>query len=270
NCPSSDATRRLVAGYERVRYVREERPGLNNARNRALHEARHEVVAFTDDDAAPDAGWLRALLRNFEDPLVLCVTGLTMPLELETEAQEWFERYSPFNRGFKRTIFDRTNCNPLAAGRVGAGANMALRRSLLEIIGPFDEALDAGTPTCSGGDTEIFSRILAAGYRIVYDPAALSWHHHRRTWQELLQTIYGYGVGVYALWTRRLLLEGNLGVLILAWGWFGHYQLPALIRSILRRPGSPPLDMLLAELQGCAMGPWAYFSSRRRRYQRSG
>lgn len=265
NCPSTDATRCLVAGYERVRYVREDRPGLNNARNRALREARGDVVAFADDDAVPDPGWLRALLPNFADPMVLCVTGLTMPLELETEAQEWFERYSPFNRGFRRRVFDRTNGNPLAAGRVGAGANMALRRSVLHQVGPFDAALDAGTPTHSGGDSEMFSRILAAGYRITYDPAALSWHRHRRTWKELRQTLYGYGVGVYAAWTRSLLVEHEFTAPIVAGNWLLRSQLPALVRSLLRRPDRVPIDLLLAELRGCIAGPRAYLSSQNRR-----
>lgn len=264
NCPSTDATHRLVQSYQRVRYVHENRPGLDVARNRALREAHHEIVAFIDDDAVPDPGWLRALMRNFCDPLVLCVTGLTMPLELETEAQEWFEHYSTFNRGFKRTIFERGNINPLAPGRVGAGANMALRRSVIERVGPFDESLDAGTPTHSGGDTDMFLQILSAGYRIVYDPAALNWHRHRRTWKELRQAIHGYGVGVYALWTRHLLFERELTVPKLAWGWFWSTQLPALARSLLKRANSVPLDLLLAELRGCVAGPWAYLTSRRR------
>jgi glycosyltransferase involved in cell wall biosynthesis len=262
NCPSSEATRHMVGGYGRVRYVREERRGLNVARNRALHEARHEVVAFTDDDAAPDPGWLRALLRNFADPLVLCVTGLTMAVELETEAQESFQRHSPFGRGFSRTVFKGPH-NLRAVGRVGAGVNMALRRRVIEDIGPFDEALDAGTPTRSGGDHEMFSRILATGFRIVYDPAALSWHRHRRTWGELRRTLYGYGVGAYASLTRSLLIGGDLSAPKIAWRWFRSDQLPALLRSLLRRPGSTPLDLLLAELCGCALGPWAYLYSRK-------
>jgi glycosyltransferase involved in cell wall biosynthesis len=268
NCPSTEATRHLVESYVRVRYVREERPGLDIARNRALREARHEVVAFIDDDAVPDPGWLRALLRNFDEPSVLCVTGLTMPLELETKAQEWFERYSTFVRGFRRTVFDKDNINPLAGGRVGAGANMALRRSLIEFVGLFDEALDVGTPTRSGGDTEMFSRILARGYRIVYDPAALNWHRHRRTWEELRQTLYSYGVGVYAFWTCKLLFERELTVPKLAWDWLWHTQLPALVRSLRKRPDSMPLDLLLAELRGCVVGPRAYLSTRRRLRQR--
>lgn len=264
NAPSDGRTRTVVADFPRVRYGCEPRPGLDRARNHALRIARHPIVAFVDDDAAPDPGWLRALCRHFHDPAVLCVTGLTMPRVLESPAQEWFERYSPFGRGFERRTFDRTTLDPLAAGRAGAGANMALRRAVLRAVGPFDVALDAGTPTHSGGDTEMFSRILAAGHCIVYDPAALCWHRHRRSWPELRRTLYGYGVGVYALWTRRLLREREWRVLPLAATWLLRWQLPALARALLRRPGAPPADLLLAELCGCAVGPWAYLRATHR------
>jgi GT2 family glycosyltransferase len=264
NHPSTDDTVRLVRRYPAVRYVREDRAGLDAARNRAVREATHDIVAFTDDDAVVEPAWLDGLCRNFADPEVLCVTGLTMPLELETEAQEWFERHSPFGRGFRRIVFDGQHHNPLVVGRVGAGANMALRRQVVDLVGPFDEALDAGTPTQSGGDHEMFTRILAAGYRIAYDPAALSWHRHRRTFDELRQTLYGYGVGVYATWTRHLLVDRDIGVLRLGLAWFRHDQAPALARALLCRPDSLPLSLVLAELRGCLAGPRAYLASRRR------
>jgi GT2 family glycosyltransferase len=261
---STDGARRVSEGYPRVRYVREDRPGLDVARNRAIREARGDVLAFCDDDAAPDPGWLRALLPAFRDPAVAGVTGLTMPVELETAAQEWFERASPFGRGFARRVFDRGTLDPLAAGRAGGGANMAFRLAVFDRVGLFDEALDAGTPTRSGGDTEMLSRVLTAGLRVVYEPAALCWHRHRRTWPELRDTLFGYGVGVYAFWTRRLLVEREARVFRLAADWLLRHQLPALARSLLRRPGAPPPDLLLAELAGCAVGPLAYLRSARR------
>jgi glycosyltransferase involved in cell wall biosynthesis len=268
NAPASDATRRTVERFNQVRYVHEPRRGLNAARNRALREARGDVVAFTDDDAAPERGWLEALLANFGDPRVLCVTGLTLPRELETEAQEQFERYCPFGRGFRRRVFDGVRHNPLAVGPVGAGANMALRRSVIARVGEFDELLDGGTPTRSGGDHEMFARILAGGFRIVYDPAAVSWHRHRRTEPELLETVRGYGVGVYAMWTGLLWERRELGVLKLAWSWLVHDQLPAVIRSIgARRDAAASLPR--AELRGCLEGPRAWFASRRARGARA-
>ena len=48
-------------GYPQVRYVCEPRPGLNWARNRAIAEARGEIIAYTDDDVVVDRGWVRAL-----------------------------------------------------------------------------------------------------------------------------------------------------------------------------------------------------------------
>jgi glycosyltransferase involved in cell wall biosynthesis len=262
NCPSTDETRRVVEAFARVRYVREDIPGLNVARNRALEEAAHDIVAFTDDDAAPGRGWLRALVRNFNDPLVYCVTGLTLPMELETEAQEWHERYSPFGRGFKRRLFERASINPMAAGQIGAGVNMAMRKSALALVGPFDEALDAGTRTRSGGDSEMFSRLLAAGCRIVYEPRAVSWHRHRRTWTELRKMIYGYGVGVYAAWTRSFLVEHEWSMFRLAARWFFETQLPNLFRSALWRSSPVHFDLGLLELRGCIAGPWHYLASR--------
>ena len=61
-----------------------------------------EIVAFCDDDAAPDPEWLRALAANFTAPRTICVTGLTLPLELETPAQEWFEQTNSFSRGYRQ------------------------------------------------------------------------------------------------------------------------------------------------------------------------
>lgn len=263
NCPRTDATQTVTAGFPGVRYICEPQKGLNNARNRALAEAEGEIVAFIDDDAVADAGWLAALVAPFADARVDCVTGLTMPLELETPAQELFESLSGFSRrGFSLRVFQAPRTRPLETGQIGAGANMAVRRDLLARIGPFDPALDAGTETQSGGDHEYFTRILRGGGRIIYQPSALNWHRHRRSHAELVSAIGGYGTGVYAAWTRSFLSEGEWGVFRRAFGWFIHDQLPTLIRSYRRPATTLPREVLWAELKGCAKGPGAYLRAR--------
>lgn len=257
NCPSNEDTRRLVEGYKRVRYVREPRAGLDIARNRALREASHEIIAFADDDTAPDPVWLRSLLSNFHDPLVLCVTGLTMPMELETEAQEFFQRAGGLGRGFKRTIYDSAYNDPLVAWLAGAGANMALRRSVLSLVGPFDERLDVGTPVPGGGDADIFRRILAGGYRIVYAPEALNWHYHRSGWNELRRQLSGYEKATFAVWAKSLFSDREVGALIHARDWLRR-EVPGLLRILRKRPGSAPRDLFIARILGAAWGPWAY------------
>ncbi|EFO81434.1 glycosyl transferase, group 2 family protein [Oscillochloris trichoides DG-6] len=262
NKPKSDATAQLVRAYPQIRYIREDRPGLDHARNCGLRHARGAVVAFTDDDAIVDAGWLDALLVNFDDPCVALVTGITMPLELETEAQLWFETTNGFHRGFVRRVFDAATTNPLGAGQIGAGVNMAIRRSALREIGLFDEALDGGSASLSGGDQEFFYRVLARGFRAVYEPAALVWHRHRREWESLERTIYGYGVGLYAWWTRALLVEQEWRVLRLASSWFVRWHLRNLVRSLLHRPNAMPFHLAWAECRGVFQGPGAYLRAR--------
>lgn len=262
NCPSDDSSRRVVESYPGVRYVVEPRPGLNHARNRALAEATGEVIAFIDDDAVPDHGWLRALLKNYEQRSVACVTGLTMPVELETEAQEAFEAYTTFSRGFRRRAFHSLNHDPLQAGIIGSGVNMSVRRSATLRSGGFDNTLDAGTPTQSGGDHEMFTRLMVHGFKIVYEPTALNWHRHRRSREELEKTVYGYGVGVYSSLTRALIVEREWGAVLVAFSWFRHIQAGRLWRALTR--GTPTDRLILHELRGCLHGPFAYWASVRR------
>jgi len=263
NAPMDDRTAQLVSGYP-VRYVREDRPGLNWARSYGARMAKGEIVMFTDDDVVVDPRWVEAILDPFDNPRVAAVTGLTMPLELETQAQELFEIYGGLARGFQRRVFDYTVMAPCAAGIVGAGANMAFRRDLLNPMRLFDAELDAGTVTRTGGDAYAFYQLLAEGYQIVYNPAALVWHRHRRDYASLRNTLAAYNVGGFALLTRCWIQHGDWQALAVAASWFRHDHLRQLARALLRRPNRLPLDLVLAQILAIPLGPWAYFVSRRR------
>lgn len=263
NAPSDQRTRDLVAAFPRVRYLREDRPGITAARNRAMREARGAVVAFTDDDAVVDPGWLRAIVRDFDDPLVACVTGLVMPLELETEAQEAFERWMSFGRGVERREFHSSSFDPLLAKAPGSGNSMALRRSAWRAIGPFSTAFGVGTVARSGGEVLWFSQALAHGHRIIYEPAALSWHRHRATEAALISVSYSYGVGYCARALHQLLVWregavwGHVARMVLEFG------LGLLLRGLIWQRGTLLAPMMRAWLRGFARGPAAYFASRR-------
>lgn len=266
NDPSTEDTKNLVKQYPAARYILEKRKGLNIARNRAIAEASNDIVVFTDDDAMASVCWLDKIVRHFDDPMVMCVTGMTMPFELETRAQEAFEDYNPFWKSFYKTRFSFSKPHPLATGKVGAGANMALRKNVMSETGWFDEALDAGTPSQAGGDHDFFARIMLAGYHIIYDPEAVNWHRHRRTWKEAMKAIHGYGIGVYAFWTRLFFIENQYSIIQFPKIWLLDTQLPNFYKSVLRIK-KYPLSFMLAELSGCLKGPFAYYKSRKQAKQ---
>lgn len=65
---STDSTRAVVESFQTrlpLRYVYLEQPGIPEARNRVIEMATHEIIAFTDDDAACDAEWLASIERGF-------------------------------------------------------------------------------------------------------------------------------------------------------------------------------------------------------------
>ena len=95
NAPTSDSTERVVnaLGDPRVRRIVEPVPGLSSARNAGLQAARHEIVAFTDDDVVVDRNWLHCIARGFaRHPDASCVCGLVPSGELRTAAQAYFDQ----------------------------------------------------------------------------------------------------------------------------------------------------------------------------------
>ena len=84
---STDWGAREVAARWGARYVVEPIVGASRARNRGALECSSEVVAYLDDDAVPEPGWLSAIAAEFSDPLVMAVAGKVLALSLETEAE---------------------------------------------------------------------------------------------------------------------------------------------------------------------------------------
>ncbi|HET9074344.1 MAG TPA: glycosyltransferase family 2 protein [Solirubrobacteraceae bacterium] len=200
------------SGGRALHYLIEPRPGLSHARNRALAQARHEIVAFIDDDERADAGWLSGLAEAFtRDPQLGAVSGLVLPAELETRAQAQFEQFGGHSkgRGFCPAIFDAEYLRTVQSALYplppfGVGANMAFRRTAISAIGGFDPLLGAGTPLRGGEDTYAFSELLLAGWRMAYSPGAVTWHYHRREAEALTSQLSGYGLGLGAYYVALL------------------------------------------------------------------
>ena len=214
NAPNTSATadyiQKTYGDVPEVRYIREERPGLSWARNCGIRAAKGEILAFTDDDVVADPYWLLELARGFSvTDEVACVTGLVLPLELETPAQLWFEEYvggSWSERWFKQRVFDKAkrHVHLLRPGEHGGGANMAFTAAFLRSVGGFDPALGAGRKA-GGEDHVTLFQTIAQGHKLVHTPASLVYHLHRRDYAALQKQIYHYGTGFSAYIIKSLL-----------------------------------------------------------------
>jgi hypothetical protein len=259
--------------FPEVRYAGVGAYGRSVALNRGIAASRGAIVAFTDDDVRVDRHWLAELAAALAEPGVACATGVAFPLELSTRAQLWFEESGGFTEGFaRRTVGldaprEPGSLLPFATGKIGAGVSMAWRREALEEIGGFDVALDTLTPLwpprarpgSSGEDLSAFFDALVRGHRIVFEPSAIVYHEHRRTYEELARQIYWHGIGLSGHLTRCLLREPRRIPAFLwsvprglAYGFAG-----SSARNHGKSAGFPPA-LTRIEWRGVAEGPFAY------------
>src|SRR6266487_1430225 len=274
NAPSTSATADFIQQSYRnepqVRYVCENRPGGSWARNRGIMEARGEILAFTDDDIVVDANWLVELVRAFSlADNVACVTGLLLPLELETPAQFWLEEYGGFSMGFNRRVFDmmknhpQTPMHPYTTGQFGSGASMAFTSAFLRRVGGFDPALGPGSPARGGEELALFFQTVTQGYKLVYEPASVAYHPHHREYADLRRQIYNYGVGLSAYLMKNLFDNPRLLFDFATRIPHGLYFALSPYSSKNRKKSARyPRELKRLELLGMLHGPFAYLRRR--------
>lgn len=249
------------------KWIREEVPGLDRARNVGARAAQGDVIVYTDDDVMLHRRWLERMVAAFETGID-GVTGLVLPADLATEAQRLFERCWGFGRGFVPRDFgpeffagERREACPV--WKIGAGASMAFRRRVFERVGFFDERLDAGAAGCSG-DSEMWHRMLTDGMTIRYAPAAVAFHEHRREMAALRRQIFAYARGhTAALLVQQERSSGNANGRRAWWGLPRYYLGRALRRVFGKRREA---DRFLGEeIKGWASGLAFYYRTRRGR-----
>jgi GT2 family glycosyltransferase len=179
--------------------------GLNSARNTGVQRSSGELVVFVDDDVRAAPGWLQALIEAArENPQIEVFTG-PIRARLEGRAPHSCGREAP----------------PITSLDLGAddtdaahawGANMAIRRSALERIGPFDSSLAHG-----GDEQDWQERLQRAGAAPVRYVARAAVDHRRagadaRLWR-LARGAHARGRGARRFDTHRGAAPGLLAEL---------------------------------------------------------
>lgn len=193
--------------------------GLSGARNSALGLVAGDVVAFLDDDAAAESGWLARLVAPFGDPRVAGTGGRLDPL-WEHGRPAWFPHEFDWVVGCSHPG------QPAGGGAIRnpIGANMAFRTDLLRQAGGFEESMGrVGTLPVGCEETEISIRISNQHPDVIfwYAPDAVvrhrvpeargQWRYYRsRCYSEglskaMVRTLGGQELGTERTYVREVL-----------------------------------------------------------------
>jgi O-antigen biosynthesis protein len=209
---SRDATADISMDFPEFRLIRQPNKGLSVARNVGMHAARGEIVAYTDSDCVVDPHWLTLMVRSMvENNFDGCGGPNYAPHE-----EGWIEASCAASPG--------APCHVLVAEDRAehlAGCNMVFRKAALEKIGGFDAQFRT-----AGDDVDICWRMLEAGYKLGFSPAAFVWHFRRNTIQAYYGQQRGYGRAeamLYPKYPERFNVMGQIA-------WRG--TIPGIARTI--------------------------------------
>jgi glycosyltransferase involved in cell wall biosynthesis len=153
---STDATQDVIARAGARSLVQDPARGPNAARNAGARAARAELVALVDDDVFAPRGWLRALVDGVRRHGEADAVGGPIRARLEGPAPRSCGREQPPVTTLDLGGEDRET-------ELVWSANMLLRRSAFDRIGPFDEDRPPG-----GDEEEWLRRLSESGGRVFY------------------------------------------------------------------------------------------------------
>jgi hypothetical protein len=109
----------------------------------------------------------------------------------------------------------------------------------------------------------MFFRVIEEGHVLVYEPAALVWHRHRRDYDAFRSQMRDYGIGRSAFLLRTAFAYPARRLAICRfWSASMRQRLLRLVRT-LARPRSVGRDLLIADVGGAFLGLGRYWSARR-------
>lgn len=177
-----------VHSWPKTRIIASGKVGPAEKRDLALKYASGKILAFLDDDAYPEPDWLKKMVPLFRDEKVAAVGGPAITPDSDGVLQKVsgaiFESY--VGGGFTRNRY-----LPIGKRKEEVDwptVNLLVWREAFAEVGGFN---------CNywpGEDTKLCLDLLEAGYKIIYNPKGIVYHHRRSDlWKHFKQ------IGSYAL-----------------------------------------------------------------------
>ncbi|GAB3126799.1 glycosyltransferase [Glaciibacter psychrotolerans] len=223
NASGDDSADRIRAAAPHVRLIESKKNlGFAGGCNLGVKASSGEFIAFLNNDAKPDAAWVRAAVERFaESPAIGAVASRVLDwdgnlVDYIGSAMTWF------GQGYKPLTAQPVPSEPDRVHDVlfGTGSAMFVRRSVYDALGGFDERFFMFFE-----DVDLGWRLNLRGWRYVYEPASLAFHKHHASMSSFGAFKESYLLERNALFTQYK----NLGDEALA------QALPATLALTVRR-----------------------------------
>lgn len=194
---SKDNTLEIASGWEgqwgpgQFRVITKSNGGKASALNAGIAHSKHPLIFCMDADSYIEPRTLLRAARHFIDPAVGAVAG-NVKVEnrgriiTKLQALEYIEGLNMPRRaqGF------------VAAVNIVPGPVGMFRREALEAIGGYD------TDTFAE-DADVTLKMMAAGWRVKYEDAAIAWSEAPESWVDLVQQRYRWTRGILQAIRKR-------------------------------------------------------------------
>lgn len=221
-------TENIIAGYnsELLHYVKLDKKGLSNARNRGLEKARGNYVLLADDDAFYEADFLEKAAGYIQDDKQILSGYIWETLE-ERDFAPYDNRLDKKQLSLKMIL---TTC-PSAA--------LVLPVKLLRECGGFDEKLGVGARFGACEETDVLLYGVSCGYQVRYMQSLKMLHPYpvelarkkleNQNEEDRIKKLRSYSCGLGALYKKHMILGKNYRLL----PYFADKRLKLLIKSLL-------------------------------------
>jgi mycofactocin system glycosyltransferase len=166
--------------------------GPAGARNAGLAEVTTPFVVFVDSDVVVEPAAIELMLRHFADPELAMVAPRV--LGLAHDRPNWITRYED-----ARSSLDLGEDS--SSVRPRSPVTWVSSTCLVARVGLLGDGFDATMRV--GEDVDLVWRLVDAGHRVRFEPAATVHHEHRGTVRSWLGRKFFYGTGAEPLAERH-------------------------------------------------------------------
>lgn len=184
---SLDSTIEKIREFRDIKLIqtKEDTPGI--ARNRGVEVANGDLIFFFDSDCIADKRNLEYHLRAYQKrDDIIGVMGSIRRVKVSTLVSDFRQRQMIRSEWMGNLHKDGTLKSYLNTANLTIEKNIFLENKFREDL-------------ISCEDGELFIRLKQKGYKILYEPRAVSYHHHPTTIKQLFKQFMWYGQGFFQI-----------------------------------------------------------------------